>query len=576
MSTFDGVIREFPGVREHSVYCSAATRAMLLKLQRYSSRINFHQGRLEKEEITYKHQKRRLKSLPLDTPTEIELEPGNIICVTLFDANHCPGAVMFLFEGNGKAVVYTGDIRSEPWHVNAIGRSPCMVEYSSGLKSLDRVYLDTSFTEDLVFQTKAEGLRELIEKVAQYPKTTKFYFSAWTYGYEEVWIALAKALDTRIHVDDYKLNVYKSLQVPLQDGQYMHLSPEAPALTGFTCGNRFQPGLLTSDDAVRLHSCEKGTRCSTMADGRIVYITPIVAHLTSTSDMAEIGIGGGAGDLEQNEELVLSPEDARILLQSRANKSSVDTSKNLSPDLKSSLPNFLLSAASGQRPVTLSLPRSNTEEVESDETDLQRALASLTKASDEGRGREAASALPNRIRFPYARHSSYRELCHLLQVFRPRDVWPCSVNSVRWIKEGITIQRLFGDYCTGEVFHHDEYMAELAATLDIGEPEHSSQTTTDSGAGQETVPGHAGPKDKYHSQETSSPHPSAVDLTEQRTRAPGHLLDSQESSISTQTLETRQVAFNSMLGLSADCDWPGLLSTTDNHIHAEAELGDPP
>lgn len=49
---------------EPRVYCSAATRAMLLKLQRYSSRINFHQKRLEKEEITYKHQNRRLVRHP--------------------------------------------------------------------------------------------------------------------------------------------------------------------------------------------------------------------------------------------------------------------------------------------------------------------------------------------------------------------------------------------------------------------------------------------------------------------------------------------------------------------------------
>lgn len=73
-----------------------------------------------------------------------------------------------------------------------------MVEYSSGIKTLDKVYLDTSFTEDVIFQTKAEGLRELIDKVSKYPKETKFYFSAWTYGYEDVWIALAKALDTRV------------------------------------------------------------------------------------------------------------------------------------------------------------------------------------------------------------------------------------------------------------------------------------------------------------------------------------------------------------------------------------------
>lgn len=101
----------------------------------------------------------------------------------------------------------------------------------------------------------------------------------------------------------------------VDEDQYLHLSPEAPALTGFTCGNKFQPGLLTNDENVRLHSCEKGTRCSTMAKGDVIFITPIVAHISAASDMAEVGIGGGAGDLEQQEELVLSPEDAQILLQ---------------------------------------------------------------------------------------------------------------------------------------------------------------------------------------------------------------------------------------------------------------------
>lgn len=78
-----------------------------------------------------------------------------------------------------------------------------MVEYTIGqdskqLKTLDKIYLDTSFTEDVQFQTKADGLRELLVKVAKYPSDTIFYFSAWTYGYEDVWIALAKALNTQV------------------------------------------------------------------------------------------------------------------------------------------------------------------------------------------------------------------------------------------------------------------------------------------------------------------------------------------------------------------------------------------
>lgn len=78
-----------------------------------------------------------------------------------------------------------------------------MVEYTNGrdsrqLKTLDKIYLDTSFTEDVQFQTKADGLRELLDEVSKYPEDTLFYFSAWTYGYEDVWIALAKALNTQV------------------------------------------------------------------------------------------------------------------------------------------------------------------------------------------------------------------------------------------------------------------------------------------------------------------------------------------------------------------------------------------
>lgn len=51
------------------------------------------------------------RPIPLDTPTEIELTPRLSIRVTLLDANHCTGAVMFLIEGDGQAILYTGDIR---------------------------------------------------------------------------------------------------------------------------------------------------------------------------------------------------------------------------------------------------------------------------------------------------------------------------------------------------------------------------------------------------------------------------------------------------------------------------------
>jgi hypothetical protein len=103
-----------------------------------------------------------------------------------------------VIEGDGKAILYTGDIRSEPWFINSVSRNPSIVEFSSGIKRLDKIYLDTSFIFDIPFQTKAEGIQELLRKVAKYPDDTIFHFQAWTYGYEDVWIALSKALKSRV------------------------------------------------------------------------------------------------------------------------------------------------------------------------------------------------------------------------------------------------------------------------------------------------------------------------------------------------------------------------------------------
>lgn len=105
---------------------------------------------------------------------------------------------MFLIEGNDQAVLYTGDIRAEPWFVNALASNPLLVEYASNMKTLDCIYLDTSFTDDVPFPTKAEGLKELLQKVSKYPPNTEFHFAAWTFGYEEVWMALSRSLNSQV------------------------------------------------------------------------------------------------------------------------------------------------------------------------------------------------------------------------------------------------------------------------------------------------------------------------------------------------------------------------------------------
>jgi mRNA degradation ribonuclease J1/J2 len=85
--------------------------------------MNFRKGILESRRLHYKHLAKLLRPIPLNTPTEIELTPRRRIRVTLFDANHCIGAVMFLIEGDGKAILYTGDTRGEFLLLSSFGCS---------------------------------------------------------------------------------------------------------------------------------------------------------------------------------------------------------------------------------------------------------------------------------------------------------------------------------------------------------------------------------------------------------------------------------------------------------------------
>ena len=384
MSTFDGKVDEFPDIRidyfrpstsdsnsrpplayflshAHSdhlvglesckspfIYCSPATRDILLRLEKYPHRMNFAKGILETRKQTYRHLKNLLKAIPLETPTILELSPGNEVRATLFDANHCVGGVMFLIEGGGRAVLYTGDIRSEGWWVQSLTRTPVLLPYvssgdSTGVKRLDAVYLDTTFVVSgreepyRQFPSKADGLKELFRNVAQYPKDTLFYFDAWTFGYEEVWQALSNFLGSRVHVDNYRYGLYRALANGVEPK-----APEATKLMGFYCGNHFQEGCLTSDD-VRIHSCEKGTGCGIWSTD-FVRITPIISRHNGI-EMAELGAGGGQGDLNQQHELEIG--DTAVVAQLMA---LCATKLQGQPQLQSSVLQMLSSAISDHRP----------------------------------------------------------------------------------------------------------------------------------------------------------------------------------------------------------------------------------
>ncbi|KAJ6102017.1 DNA repair metallo-beta-lactamase [Penicillium sp. IBT 16267x] len=480
MSTFDGIVQEFPEIQidyfrknperpaplacflshVHSdhlqglesfrapfIYCSPATRELLLRIEKYPHRMNFQKGILESRRLHYKHLGKILRPIPLNTPTEIELTPRKHVRVTLFDANHCPGAAMFLIEGTGKAILYTGDIRAEQWWTNALVRHPVLIPYTLSRKRLDKIYLDTTFADASnplrEFPSKAEGLAELLRKVETYPEETAFYFRSWTFGYEDVWLALSTALNTKVHLDRYQLGLYRAL-LNAPGGVN-----EASGLCGFRLGNRSVEGCLSDNESSRIHSCEPGVSCKAAQDPKIIYIMPIVNRTKDGVEIPEVGAGGGGGDLYQVHELELPDESAlagleKLCAQHIPNQEVLSQTRDA------------LSKAFRSSKKALSLDEYGVQE---DEISLEQLVTKLSRGNDQ----VTKANLPNTIRFPYSRHSSYSELCALVAAFRPKDIHPCTVDPSTW-SENVSIRSLFGHLCSGEDFIHDAYMRE---TLDL-------------------------------------------------------------------------------------------------------------
>lgn len=126
--------------------------------------------------------------------------------VTFIEANHCPGAVLILFEfQSGKKVLHTGDFR---YTASMMSRSPALRALASTASTSNMrnlvVYLDTTYCdpmyrfpdqslaiEAVVAAVKAEMNREDSEK-------TLFVFGAYGIGKERVFMAVAEELNIKV------------------------------------------------------------------------------------------------------------------------------------------------------------------------------------------------------------------------------------------------------------------------------------------------------------------------------------------------------------------------------------------
>ncbi|CAJ1973604.1 unnamed protein product [Sphenostylis stenocarpa] len=169
----------------------------------------------------------KLHVLPLNQKVEVA---G--VDVTCFDANHCPGSILILFQPpNGKVVLHTGDFRfSEEMTINPLLQT-CPI---------DTLILDTTYCNPQYEFPKQEAVIQFVIDAIQaetFNPKTLFLIGSYTIGRdqwdflcvrvelyfcgkERLFLEVARSLRKKVHVTAAKLRLLKCLEFKEEDMQW--------------------------------------------------------------------------------------------------------------------------------------------------------------------------------------------------------------------------------------------------------------------------------------------------------------------------------------------------------------------
>ncbi|XP_047440279.1 5' exonuclease Apollo [Mugil cephalus] len=170
------------------IYCSPTTATLLrLRLQ-------------VKEQWIHPLELGEPNMLPLDDIGKERLT------VTLIDANHCPGSVMFLFEGYFGSILYTGDFRYTP----SMLREPCLRNNTT----IDVLYLDnTNCDPNRTLPSRQKATQQIKEIIRRHPDHC-VVIGLYTLGKESLLLELAMEFKTWVEVSIERMETLKILELP--------------------------------------------------------------------------------------------------------------------------------------------------------------------------------------------------------------------------------------------------------------------------------------------------------------------------------------------------------------------------
>lgn len=156
--------------------------------------------------------KESIQVLPLGKKVDIPepTNPSHGVSVWLYDANHCPGAVVFLFHvwQTKRYVLHTGDCRFDPAVFNRHEKLVGVVREGH----LDYMHLDTTYCNPQhVFPHQASVLEQVVSAAREEDKRTKgqclYFFGTYSIGKEKVFLAVAEALNLKIFTGKRKRGI---------------------------------------------------------------------------------------------------------------------------------------------------------------------------------------------------------------------------------------------------------------------------------------------------------------------------------------------------------------------------------
>ncbi|KAF3340763.1 5' exonuclease Apollo [Carex littledalei] len=122
--------------------------------------------------------------------------------VTVCDANHCSGAIMFIFEGIFGNILHTGDCRLTPDCLLDLQLKYVTKRGKETVSRFDFIFLDCTFGGCfLKFPTKESAIQQVINCIWKHPHAPLVYLACDLLGHEEILIQVSRTFGSKIYVD---------------------------------------------------------------------------------------------------------------------------------------------------------------------------------------------------------------------------------------------------------------------------------------------------------------------------------------------------------------------------------------